>query len=795
MSFFKCLMFVTLVPILISCDNAEQKEAKYFERGDALFAEKDYVRARLEYKNAARISPTNPRAIYSLGVVDEAQGNIEAALRAFLVTEQQDSEYVPAKSKLVNYFMAAQQYDEVAKRIEPLLKADPDNATAYAIKASLLLRGKNYDQAKKLVQVALDKEPNNVIAYSVLTGIHNAQKAPKKALAAINEGIEKNQKELSLYLLKAALYSEQGNISEVSKTYNKIFKIYPEELRLRFDLAEILSITGNNAEAEKTLRNTVNDFPDNLNAKHKLAVFLEENQNVTAAEKAMRNYIEKEPKEKAPYIWLADLYIRHKQDLLAVETLKNLINNNADDKISLTASTSLAGIKMRKGDIVIAQRLIDSVLAKDVNNEEALFVRANLSFFLGDHKRAVSDLRTIIKSNPKAAKASRVLGEILILQGRIDLAVDTLVVSTRSTPTDFATQVRLAQLYSLQGNIDPAMKLLSMVTKADPSYSVGWENIARLNIEGSNWVEAEKAINKLEALDGQKMLAKFLQAQMKYKTGKHLDARKLYNEIIKADPDSPLSEHALSALLTLSQEKNKLQQTKYFLSSLQTSNPTVSTVLGGVLVALNEKGEAEEAFKNAIAQKPKTQIAYFTYAQLLIERDEGEAALIVLEQAEKAVPHEIAASMKKASYLSSIGRFEEAISIYDKVLSNNNKVDVAANNMAQLIADYKSYDKDAMEKARIAAERFANSNNSVYLDTLGWVYFRQGLMPQAQNYLKKAVSLAPTPIDPQIQYHYGALLAELGRADEAKDYLLHAVVAEEAYSGSDDAKKLLDSLF
>jgi len=793
------LVCAAFIPFLASCDNTENKEDKYIMRGNALFAQKDYVRAKLEYKNAARISPTDPKIIYSLGLVEEAQGNITQALKAFMVAEQQNGNYAPAISKLIHYFMAAQQFDEVTKRIDHLLSIDPNNATAHAIKGSLFLRNKEFNQAMAQVQKALEIDPTNVIAYSVLTGIYNAQNNQEKALATLDEGITHNPKETSLHLLKAAIYSEQNNIPKVIKVYHELFKLYPEETKLRFDLATILSDTNNTKEAELELRDAIRISPDNVAAKHKLAIFLEQNHNAKAAEEEIQSYINKQPQDKIPYIWLADLYIRNEKDLLAIKTLKNLISSNPEDQISMNASTSLANIELRKGDINIAQQLIDSVLKKDVNNKEALFVRANLSFYQGNYQQAVSDLRTIIRDGTKATKASRVLAEIFIIQDHVDLAIDTLVESLKTDSNDLSSNVRLAQLYSLQGDKKRAMELLSIVTKTDPTYSVGWENTARMAIEEKKWEKAEKAIQHLEKLDGQKPIAKFLRGQIFDKKSEYEQAKELFKDIIKKDPSSPLSEYALSALLNMSKKTDNLQEIKVFLSSLQTDSPTIATILGGVLIALDKKEDAEILFKKAIANNPKTQVPYIAYAQLLIEKNQDEAGLKILSKAEKTIPYEITASQEKAKYLTLLGKTDEAIAIYETLYEKNNRQDITANNMAQLIADYKSNDNKAMEKARIAAERFSNSNNPYHLDTLGWVYFRMGLTAQAQNVLERAISLAPTPLHPQISYHYGALLVKMDRKEEAKKYLTNAVSKEIVskygnYPGIDEARALLSGL-
>ena len=793
-SFIRLLIILAFVPFLASCDNPDQKTEKYISRGDALFAQEEYVKAKLEYRNAARISPTDPKVIYSLGLVEEAQGNILEALKAFIVAEQQNPDFAPTVSKLVQYFMAAQRFDEVEKRIDHLLSIDPKNATAHAIKGSLYLREKNFDQANAKVQDALKIDSANIIAYSVLAGIYTAQDDPEKALAALDVGIEHNPKEVSLYLLKAAIYSEQDDVAKVTGIYHEIFTLYPEDVRFRFDLAAYLSESGHDEEAEKELRDTVELFPEDLRAKHKLAVFLEETRDAMAAEKEIRSYIEKWPQDKTPYIWLADLYIRVGKDQMAVETLRNLISSNPEDEISMNASTSLANIELRQGDLAFAQKLIDSVLEKDVNNKEALFVRANLSFYQGDYQKAISDLRRIIRDNPKAISAYRLLAEIFILQGHTNLATDTLVESLKSGASDLANKVRLAQLYALEGNNKRATELLSAVTKADPSYSVGWENTARLAIEEKKWNEAGQAIEQLGSLDGQELLAKFLRGQILARTGKEKQAKIAFKDVIKADPSSALSEHVLSALLALSQNEGDLREIRAFLSSLQTDNPTVTTLLGGVVLTLGEKEEAEALFQKAIENKPRTQAAYLAYAGLLIEKGQGQAALDVLSKAEKAVPYETAASLKKANFLGAHGKIDEAIAIYESLYTKNERLDVAANNMAQLIADYKSNDSRAMEKARIAAERFVNSDNPYYLDTLGWVYFRLGLVAQAQNVLDKAVSLSSEPLHPQISYHYGALLAKIGRTEEAKKYLKDALFEGADYTGIEEARSLLNSL-
>ena len=51
------------------------------------------------------------------------------------------------------------------------------------------------------------------------------------------------------------------------------------------------------------------------------------------------------------------------------------------------------------------------------------------------------------------------------------------------------------------------------------------------------------------------------------------------------------------------------------------------------------------------------------------------------------------------------------------------------------------------------------------MDSMGWVLYRQGDIPQALDYLKRAHALRP---DPEIAAHFGEVLWVNGQRDEAR---------------------------
>lgn len=792
-SIFSTIAVFLLCFSLSACDSPEQKEAKYIDRGNKLFEQGDLVKARLEYKNAARISPTDPEARYRLALIDEAEGNIGAAVKGFLTAEQQNAHFEPAVFKLAQYLLAAERYDDVRKRIDLLLADNPDNAQAHALRAALLLRLKNPSTAEKEVRIAFEKDPNNIIGFSVLTGIYVAQKDFTKALSTVDDGIAHNPKELSLVILKAMVYGQMEDVQKIAETYGAIFKLRPNEVGFHFELADIFTKANKIEEAENTLRNAVTTFPDNWEVKRRLANFLSNQKDMDVAEKEIRNYMKTAPEKNELYLWLADIYMKHNASDRAVALLEEIVDKDTNVQAGLNARTSLATIKFIQGNRDVAEKLVNIVLSKDSNNTEALFMRARLAFERGDYQKSVSDLRTIVRDKPRTTKALQLLTETFLNQGHTDLAIDTLNQLLNVDPVDLKARIRLAQMYGLQGDSRHALEMLSIVTKSDPNYSVGWESTARIAIDAKNWALAEEAIGKLDAMENQHLTALFLKAQVLSATDKREESLPLYEQVITADPSAPLSEHALSALVKVARDIKKLPEIITYITALKSDSGVVSSILGETLLATGKINEAAQAFDIAIEKKVTFQDPYMNRAKIFAKEGQIDQALLTLGKAESVAPADFRAFLMAADILLSQGKVDDVINIYETLLAHNPALDIAANNLAQIIADNKYDDAAAMEKARVAAERFSNTNNPYFLDTLGWVYLRQGKITQAQPIIERAMSLS-NPVLPQMQYHYGSLLVKTERKEEAKVVLSKAIIDGASYSGLEDAKKLLKTI-
>ncbi|MDE1901864.1 MAG: tetratricopeptide repeat protein [Alphaproteobacteria bacterium] len=781
-----------LILALAGCGSPQQKEARYIRKGNAFFASGDYEKARLEYQNAAHLQPAAAEPAYRLGLVYEAEGDFVNAFADFTVAEQQDKHFHPAILKIAQYDMAAGREDIAQARVAAVLAEAPGDAEAHAIMAALLLREKKYAEAEKEARQALAIDPANVTACSALTGLYTAEGDIDKATAAVDDGIARNPKNIALLILRAAVFEKTGDLAKTAQAYDAIFKFAPDDIKFRQDLAGIYIKAGNLDAAEAALRAGVAALPDNWDMKRALVSFLADHRGAGAAENEIHALMQAWPQNDDLYFWLADLYAAHGDADHAVALLQSVVGKAPDSQSALDARAMIAGIDIKRGNKGLAQKLVATVLASQPDNRAALFIRANLEYQDGYYQSAVADLRSILLDAPNDPDALDLLAETLLAQGHGDLAVDTMKKRVALDPGNIARQVRLAQMLHLNGDNDEALALIGQITAANPGYAVGWESAARIAIDAKDWLPAQAAVRKLDTLDGQHLTAAFLDGQILAANGKDAGAIAQFKTVIDADPASPLAGHALKALVESYRRLGDPATAAAYLQTLSPDSPLIETLIGACDGLAGNAAASAAAFDKAIATNAAPPEAYLDRAKIYLDAQQPDLAAAVLRQGMQAAPQDFRAPMALAQILASQGRYHDADALYDDMLARNPDFIPAANNQAEMIADALSDDSAELEKARQRAERFAGSDNPALLDTLAWVYFRQGNIAMAQTLMERIRTHAGLP--PQIHYHDGAILAKAGQTAQARAELQLATAQGANYPGIDQARQLLATL-
>ena len=116
-----------------------------------------------------------------------------------------------------------------------------------------------------------------------------------------------------------------------------------------------------------------------------------------------------------------------------------------------------------------------------------------------------------------------------------------------------------------------------------------------------------------------------------------------------------------------------------------------------------------------------------------------------------------------------MGDIDGAIAIYERLYAQNSSSVVIANNLASLLATWKSADPQAVTRASAVARRLKDTQVPAFMDTYGWIQHLNGDSQAALPYLEGAA--AGLAEDPIVQLHLGVVQAAVGKTETAKAQL------------------------
>ena len=156
---FKKAMFVLCVIMILlgGCSSPDDKKQAFIEKGDELFAQKDYVKARLEYKNAVQIDPKFGKAYYLLGKTELELKNFKQAYGMFLKAVEQDPDNLDARVSLGKLLLAGKAIDKAEEQADAILSRQADHVEGNLLKASIYFIHKNYELGSEILQTLLQE--------------------------------------------------------------------------------------------------------------------------------------------------------------------------------------------------------------------------------------------------------------------------------------------------------------------------------------------------------------------------------------------------------------------------------------------------------------------------------------------------------------------------------------------------------------------------------------------------------------------------------------------------------------
>jgi len=780
MSFFRqATIFVVLALTLVSCSRDPASTRKrYVESGNKYFDRGRYNEAMIQYRNALKIDPKFGLAYYKVGVTD-LKGKQPNATGAF-------SAFRRAVQLLKDDQAYQEEYRQSLVHLSELILAGAPNDKQLMGDVAGVHGVAGEDDKEGYIEILLKKDPNSYDAYR-LRGDVNLLRWKQQFETKLDPAAADR-------LLDTAMAD-----------YRKADSIKPGEVAVTMAMAQILQEQKHYAEGEAYYRQVIDKDKSSYLGYMKLYGMLMSEGRTADGEQVLKTAVRNNPQTAEYLVRLAYHYgsVNRRDDMLNVlQQIKSHANEWG------TVYQVVGDFYLRTGDAESALREYREGIVKEPKRKAA-YQHSIIEVLMRQGKRAeAAEVNNqILKDNPKDADAKSLAATFLLDQGDINQATTELQAVVTSAPDNAVAHYQLGRAYAASGR--------------------------------SKWEEARQQFEKAVSLRADYSLPRLGLAELQVAHGEYQAALDSVQEILKIDKGN-VNARLIESKALLGQKK--YGESDSLLAEAMKTNPSSPDVYYQAGVSALTRGDAkaaEASFLRAYELNPTNSRALLGVTEADIQAGKPDAAMALLGAEAKKAPNRLDIVMLMGTTEVRVGKYQDALTYFTRVLSGLNKNAKGRAEIYLLIADTYRRMGDGnnaiinMQKAReivpdnetvlsglavtldqagrraearqaYEAGLKVDPNNILFLNNLAFLMAESSAdLDVALNYAQKAKGLSPNR--PEISDTYGWILLKKNLPDQAipvfKD-LVNKFPAESmyyyhlamAYNQKGDSKKAVEEL-
>jgi tetratricopeptide (TPR) repeat protein len=589
------------------------------------------------------------------------------------------------------------------------LELAPDSPVIRERLAEIYAKSQRMREAVEQAQAALKADPNNVDAHRLLARIYVRELGDLSAGEVQKETLEK-----------------------AIAQFQEILKIQPDDVYSGLWLARLYRFENKHTEAETVLRGLLARDASNGPALEQLSQLLMDEGRSQEAVKLLSDTAG-ESSSPEVYDLLGDAYSQAKDYAKAEDAYRKAVEEDPDDPGHLHG-------------------LAQALMAED------------------KYAEALEQFKRLTEIEPGTSDNFLRMAQLYRRLGKFDQAEASLLRAKQLAPGSLEVLYNEALLYEDQGRYDDAVKVLSDAIAGIRSQSSSARNPggAAAGSDAENPAGTEASPNALAILYEQ--LGHAYREEEDYSA-----AIQTYQEMGKLGADA--QKHAEMLLIDTYRESRDLDhaiaETKKVLEAAP-NDPGLTVTLA---MLYGEKSDAEAATKlldGLLRGNDSDQEIYLNLAQVQ-ERGrkyaEAEQSAQKAEQLARGNDDKETAWFMLGAIYERQKKFDQAEQEFRKALEVNPGNASVLNYYGYMLADrgVRLEEATAMIKQAVTQE----PSNGAYLDSLGWAYYKQNKLTEAEENLRKANERQKH--DPTILGHLGDVYAKLGQSDQAVMYWQRAL--------------------
>lgn len=347
-------------------------------------------------------------------------------------------------------------------------------------------------------------------------------------------------------------------------------------------------------------------------------------------------------------------------------------------------------------------------------------------------------------------------------------AADALKQMTEIDPGNQALMRTLAQTYIRAEKYDAALTVLKELRENNPSDLDVLAEEAEIHLLRKEYPKAYEQFQTILNRDTVSMEAKLhvgelYFAQMDKDSTLAPTAKAIFERIRNKYPQDWHAYWFLGAIGTVTHDDSLSVRNFRKVTELASWNADAWVYLSSVFLDKNNFAEVSHILETAVKVVPDDFRVNFLLGVAYNRLGQNEQAVRVLERARQLNGKDVDAISQLAVVYEALKRYDETDSLYEEALRIDPANHLVLNNFAYSLAERNIQ----LDRAREMAEKAvaAKPDNSSYLDTMGWVYFRLEDYKEAAEYVKKAIEKGE--VSAVVYEHLGDIYFKMNNKKEA----------------------------
>jgi len=587
-----------------------------------------------------------------------------------------------------------------------------------------------------------------------------------------------------LYEELAGTYGNRNDyVNKAIDNFRLAMKEDPNASFLVEDIAELYRISGRIREAVEEALAAIKANPDDLNARRVLAHIY--TQQIGDAQ---TNHIDEGMARRAveQYKIITDKDPKDLDSLIMLGRLDRVLDNSVDAEAAFKkalavepdnedAITGLASVYSDRGDAKTASGLLEKLVQKNPT-PRAFVTLANNYEAMHEYSLAANAYQKALTLDTNRIELKAALAQDQALAGKYDDALATYQEVAEANPQDAQAYLGMSQVYREKRDFANARKMNDKAQKLDPdNIEIRYNGVGLLEDEGKlpEAIAALKGIidstarrsyNPAERGSRAKMLE---QLGLLYRSNDQIDqAVDAFRQIATLDPDtSPRAEAQIIDTYRLARDYPKAQQESDAAAKKYPNDRSIREVRAQLLADEGKTEPAIDELKKLLDGKNDREV-YLAMADVYQKGREFDQMGNVLDQADKlsqTKEDKTNVLFLRGAMYEREKKYDEAEKTFRQVLEADPANASAMNYLGYMFADQNVHLQEAQELITKAVS--LEPNNYAFLDSLGWVYYRQDRLDDAEQQLRHSVQLMSK--DPTIHDHLGDVLFKQGKIKDA----------------------------